>query len=53
MDFKSRQGSCACSWLRGVTRKIKTRGALRYSISRRDIFERFLKDGRVEVDSTC
>ncbi|RUL95514.1 hypothetical protein EFR84_34035 [Rhizobium chutanense] len=20
MDFKSRQGSCACSWLRGVTR---------------------------------
>ena len=36
---------------KGRTRKIKTRGALRYSISRRDIFERFLKDGRVEVDS--
>ncbi|TCU19935.1 transposase IS66-like protein [Rhizobium laguerreae] len=32
-------------------RQIQTGGGLRDAISRRDIFERFLTDGRVEIDS--
>ncbi|WP_409999500.1 transposase [Rhizobium leguminosarum] len=32
-------------------RQIQTGGGLRDAISRRDIFERFLADGRVEIDS--
>jgi transposase len=34
-----------------VSGKSKLAEALRYAISRRDIFERFLTDGRVELDS--
>jgi transposase len=34
-----------------VSGKSKLAEALRYAISRRDIFERFLTDGRVEIDS--
>jgi len=34
-----------------VSGKSKLAEALRYAISRRDIFERFLTDGRIELDS--
>ncbi|MDP9791395.1 hypothetical protein J2861_005411 [Agrobacterium tumefaciens] len=34
-----------------VSGKSKLAEALRYSIKRRDVFERFLTDGRVELDS--
>ncbi|MCL6653253.1 transposase [Agrobacterium rubi] len=34
-----------------VSTKSKLAEALRYSIKRRDVFERFLTDGRVEIDS--
>ncbi len=34
-----------------VSGKSKLAEALRYGISRRDIFERFLTDGRIELDS--
>ncbi|KSV77357.1 hypothetical protein N182_22530 [Sinorhizobium sp. GL2] len=34
-----------------VSGKSKLAEALWYAISRRDIFERFLTDGRVELDS--
>jgi transposase len=34
-----------------VSGKSKLAEALRYSIKRRDVFERFLMDGRVELDS--
>lgn len=34
-----------------VSAKSKLAEALRYSIKRRDVFERFLTDGRVEIDS--
>ena len=34
-----------------VSGKSKLAEALRYAISRRDVFERFLTDGRVELDS--
>jgi hypothetical protein len=34
-----------------VSGKSKLAEALRYAVSRRDIFERFLTDGRIEIDS--
>lgn len=34
-----------------VSGKSKLAEALRYAITRRDIFERFLTDGRIEIDS--
>jgi transposase len=34
-----------------VSAKSKLAEALRYSIKRRDVFERFLTDGRIEIDS--
>jgi transposase len=39
------------STLPRVSGKSKLAEALRYAISRRDIFERFLTDGRIEIDS--
>ncbi len=37
--------------LRRILRQIKLAEAIRYAVSRRAIFERFLLDGRIELDS--